>query len=110
MASTRFLQSGAPFSGPHVWQQNTSIVGGIEALKPFIIFQVPDTDAAGDENSQICVVRTLECYIHLTEKYRTRNKNRLIIQRGIYRGVKEQIISRYVKEIVVLAHSGQDPE
>ena len=60
MAATRFFQSGAPFSGPDVCQQNTSIVGGIDALEPFIISQVPDTDTAGDENSQLCVVRTLE--------------------------------------------------
>ena len=86
--------------------------GGIGALKPFVISQVPDTETASDDNSQLCVVRTLECYLHRTEKYRTRNQNRLIIsfQRGTDRDVKEQTISRYVKEIVVLAHSNQDPE
>ena len=47
--------------------------GGIGALKPFVISQVPDTDTASEENSQLCVVRTLQCYLQRTEKYCTKN-------------------------------------
>ena len=85
--------------------------GGKGVLVPFTIPALPSKEGVSEDDLQLCPVRTLEFYLNRVKSFRTSNQKAIIIsyQRGHEKDLHQQTLSRYIKELIVLAHTKQDP-
>ena len=92
-------------------KQNSPDQWGKGVLVHFTIPVLPSKEGVFEEDLQLCPARTLEFYLNRVRNFRTPNQKAIIIsyQRGQEKDLHQQTLSRYIKELIVLAHTKQDP-